>query len=303
MNRLGSKGLKPIQALALAIPAALTFATVALLAEAQPLQDQLDAAVKNQNWSQAITIVDQMIQSQPQNKITLEAYKQQLLQLQQNSSQQLVQPKTAQLIEPTQQDPPSNLARRRYMDAVGDYFDNLDPFPTYVYPEGGYLRWTEYPINIYIQSDNRAWSNLVGEAVTLWSKHIPLRKVFNSEQADITVERMPNQGVVAGIAKRTDFYIADDGTLQHRVQVTIGEYPSAGPLQITAVATHEIGHALGLWGHSNNFEDIMFASLSTLNLSSTITDRDLNTLQRVYEQPTLIGTQVPSTFLDNYQIQ
>lgn len=78
----------------------------------------------------------------------------------------------------------------------------------------------------------------------------------------------------------------------------IGEYQ--GLAQVTAVARHELGHALGLWGHSDNIRDLMFGgnhadkygSRRILNVP-IIKPRDLNTLKRVYEQPTLMGQVFP----------
>lgn len=266
-----------------------------LAAYSQSPQQQLEAAVQQRDWARATLLIDQLIQQQPQDRAALEAYRSRVLQLQQQDRTAPAAPAASEGLtdppQPVEHRLPGGLARLRYDEALGDYLNRIDA----LLPGDTYLRWTQYPVSVYIQPDNQAWSDLVQVAVDLWTQYIRLNRVSNPNTADIVIERMPNQGVVAGIAKSTDFYLDTDGTLQHKVSITIGEYPSAGPLQISVVATHELGHALGLWGHSEDPDDIMFASLTSLK--SEISDRDLNTIKRVYEQPTLIGTPVPEELL------
>lgn len=277
----------------------LTMALFSLSVNSQSYTDQLEAAVQSGNWDQAVQLVDQMIQAQPQQREALEAYRSQLLQLRQqdqgtqSGSTQSAPAEAPQVgqIQPVVQPAPSGLQRHRYEDSLGDYLPAITSNPLI-----GYLRWTNYPVTVYVQSDNETWFDLVSVAIDLWKPYIQLNRVGSPNGADITIMRMPNQGVVAGIAKSTNFYVDQDGTLQHRVEVTIGERPTGGPLQVSAVATHELGHALGLWGHSNSRDDIMFSSL--VDLRSDISDRDLNTIKQVYEQPTLIGTQIPQELVD-----
>jgi hypothetical protein len=47
------------------------------------------------------------------------------------------------------------------------------------------------------------------------------------------------------------------------------------------VVTHELGHALGLLGHSKNVNDMMYA---VTDEHSRLSDRDINTLLRLYER-------------------
>lgn len=58
---------------------------------------------------------------------------------------------------------------------------------------------------------------------------------------------------------------------------------------IHAVMLHEVGHALGLLGHSPDPADIMYPR-APRTAGATITARDRETLRKLYEKP--VGTQV-----------
>ncbi|CAN5548249.1 hypothetical protein BH10CYA1_BH10CYA1_61260 [soil metagenome] len=56
--------------------------------------------------------------------------------------------------------------------------------------------------------------------------------------------------------------------------------------EIRKIALHEIGHALGIQGHSPDPNDIMYFTTSPQQQSS-LTARDVNTFRRLYETPAL----------------
>jgi hypothetical protein len=51
-----------------------------------------------------------------------------------------------------------------------------------------------------------------------------------------------------------------------------------------------LGHALGLWGHSRDRRDVMYEAAVAQPAHLSI--RDLNTLVKVYEQPTRLGWSI-----------
>ena len=70
--------------------------------------------------------------------------------------------------------------------------------------------------------------------------------------------------------------VGDDGTIAKKTILI------SAP-QLYRVMLHEIGHAIGIHGHSNNPNSIMFAySLDDVNIPQVLTDDDLNFVYRVY---------------------
>lgn len=72
-----------------------------------------------------------------------------------------------------------------------------------------------------------------------------------------------------------------------KTDITLLTAPPAGLVKITAnyarrIYLHEIGHSLGILGHSKNPNDIMFASIPPADVPTDLTARDKNTLVALY---------------------
>lgn len=196
---------------------------------------------------------------------------------------------------------PESLAAYKVDETLGDYFAAVKENT----PEKqGYLIWSQLPVTVYldIQShDDEIWVKAVETAISQWNSYLPLTIVTTPEKADIIIEassppvaiqRNPDTGNLqitrarAGIT-RYEFYLKGDnpGIFSHRMQIQVK--PGRSYQAILATSLHELGHALGIWGHSSVETDILYYAQNSLSVS--ISARDINTLKKIYQQPTRLG--------------
>lgn len=183
---------------------------------------------------------------------------------------------------------------------AGDYFDQIQP------TQAGYLIWSQFPVKVYIDPDPthcqhrfRQWSEAILAAVNAWDDYFPLQMTQSPENANIVwqCQRPPLQvrrdrdslhiPVARNAAARYRFYLTSDAsqTLSHRVWIQLS--PHQSDLDTQATARHELGHGLGIWGHSLIETDVMYDTQTRQN--PVISPRDWNTLKRIYQQPTRLG--------------
>ncbi|WP_353671928.1 matrixin family metalloprotease [Synechocystis sp. LKSZ1] len=202
---------------------------------------------------------------------------------------------------------PASLRPYQASSPEGDYFEQIRPSPY------GYLIWSRFPVTVYIEksqepSDGRAsqqrfqqWTQAVQQALGDWKAYLSLQEVNDPAQADIQiyrrepplgVHRDPSTGQVQiprarNAQTRYEIYqsFTQPALLLHRMVIEIK--PGMGPQSILATARHEIGHALGLWGHSPVAKDVLYFSQTAQ--SPPISQRDIATLIKVYQQPTQLG--------------
>lgn len=193
----------------------------------------------------------------------------------------------------------------------GDYFSEIEPTRL------GYLVWSQFPIRVYIEpvlpgvGVDRAqdWVTAVTQAVEEWRAYLPLALVDSADTADISVwrtapplqigdpsnSRNPSQRPLRARSAETRYQVYVDrpanapAVLAHRFTILLR--PGQTENYIKAAARHELGHAFGIWGHSLLETDVMY--FSQVRNPPPISTRDINTLKRVYEQPTRLGWTLP----------
>jgi predicted Zn-dependent protease len=189
----------------------------------------------------------------------------------------------------------------------GDYFKQIKSTPL------GYLVWSQFPLKIYVDSvtpENTAanqrfqqWTVTARKAIAEWNVYLPLQEVAKKDRADILILRSPpkraiklnpNTGlydIPRAIAAQTNykFYLtAAPGAIAMRMTMQVS--PNFTGVSLLATIRHELGHALGIWGHSPEAGDALY--FSQVSNPPVISLRDINTLKKIYQQPTKLGWKV-----------
>ncbi len=173
----------------------------------------------------------------------------------------------------------------------GDYFEQVK------LTEVGYLVWSQFPIKVYIDNTQVQTWLLVRAAVKEWNRYLPLQIVEKPEIADIRIFfnspplRKTNLLRARSALTRYELYIkqvSSTPVLAHRCTVILN--PKQSSKYLKAAALHELGHALGIWGHSLVTSDVLY--YSQVSNPPSISARDINTLKRIYQQPTRLGWEV-----------
>ncbi|KAB8315293.1 peptidase [Tolypothrix campylonemoides VB511288] len=193
---------------------------------------------------------------------------------------------------------PPTLAQWQDSTNSGDYFSQVNPIQV------GYLVWSQFPVRVYVEPPQainskqaQQWVNAVLQAVQEWNVYLPLTVIKQAEDADIIIMRKapplqtsPNSKIPRARSAQTtyEFYVSKNNLLSHRFTILLS--PSQTGQYLLAATRHEFGHALGIWGHSPQPSDALY--FSQVRNPPPISPRDVNTLKRVYEQPTSLGWSV-----------
>jgi predicted Zn-dependent protease len=176
---------------------------------------------------------------------------------------------------------------------AGDYLANVSKFTG-----GTVARWTNFPVLIHLPMGSPAnWHKTLEEAVGSWGKFIPVRVAQPSETADVEIawiNHLPPRAL-----GQTNLEVFN-GRMRVTVYLLRPSYylPGTSDRILRRIAEHEVGHALGIFGHSGDSHDLMF-SIENVNPKDAtkydgITPRDLNTLRKIYESsPLPPGFQSP----------
>jgi predicted Zn-dependent protease len=189
---------------------------------------------------------------------------------------------------------PPTLSQWQDKTNSGDYFDQIKSTKV------GYLIWSTFPVKVKIETpidinekQSQVWVNSVFQAIKEWSIYLPLQVVEKSDIADITIFRKapplqvePNRKISRARSALTTYNLyTKNNILSHHFTILLS--PSQTGDYVLSAARHELGHALGIWGHSLLQTDIMY--FSQIRKSPFISIRDVNTLKKVYEQSTSLG--------------
>ena len=196
---------------------------------------------------------------------------------------------------------PPSLVQWHDPEEESDYFEAIKP------TRAGYLVWSRFPVRVYLDApdtgDSR-WKEAVTDAIAQWKAYLPIELGDGQDSANIIIHRkrppltLGPDGQLERVRAATTRYKLilvskvkgerEEQYLSHRCEIFLT--PDQSYDYTLATARHEIGHALGIWGHSPEPSDVLY--FAQVRNSPTISSRDINTLKRLYQQPTSLGWPV-----------
>ena len=133
-------------------------------------------------------------------------------------------------------------------------------------------------------------------AIATWQKDLAITVVDQPEQAQVLVERrrppILNNRASHGRAMLQLREVQRDGRWQLEPRVMVLISPGQNPPAIQANTLHELGHAFGLWGHSDQAGDVMAVQPGAQPILE-LSERDRRTVQWLQQQPGLRPAAMP----------
>ena len=167
------------------------------------------------------------------------------------------------------------LAREDYRT----YYSDIDTPAVWINPRE--IKVYVYPDEIkhyILKRSLNTWDDALGS-------NLNFKYINNPSEADITikyVEKLSDNQ--AGITKVNHLKIQGKIYLG-KADVSVAKHSPSGwkftDVQLNKIALHEIGHAIGILGHSENINDIMYYS-TEMQRQSTLSSKDVETARKIY---------------------
>lgn len=178
-----------------------------------------------------------------------------------------------------------------------------------------------FPTRVFIQDGSPDEREIVTEAVCLWNGVYPIKLISNPQDADIYISWNPATQAAQTIT-HPSAYVTDSGkgqAIRTVMMINMASYATQEKDAQIRGMLHQLGHASGLWGHSDDPHDVMYPAFRTetadfpekwnravVHFSSAIPEpseealpaqpspRDIKTMMELYSAPAQdISTYAP----------
>ena len=165
---------------------------------------------------------------------------------------------------------------------------------------GGRKRWPSkaMPIRVYVYSGaalngwNPAYEKILRDSFQEWASashgHVSFSFVPSPRDADVTCNWVEDTALLGSSAEGGEAQVQShrEGILGCKIVLSLNDAGSAFPLTpnlVRVLCLHEIGHALGLVGHSGRVGDVMYCSMPLVDREQHLSARDKATLNVLYD--------------------
>jgi predicted Zn-dependent protease len=197
---------------------------------------------------------------------------------------------------------PEALQPSRYVPSAADYYREIAE-------TSESERWNSFPIKVWIGNvPTGNWAQGAREAFTIWKEMLPLELSAESEEADIRFNWDAGTDVEGAAGEELDWVqfrrVGGELTGRKVALISVDLSRNWSKDEMRAIVLHELGHALGIRGHSASKGDIMYWQVQEKShqvrvpgiyypyawktLVSKPSQRDLNTLIRLYNTPGVV---------------
>lgn len=189
--------------------------------------------------------------------------------------------------------------------ATTDYF----PYTTH---ESGVIKWTsaQMPLKVFVSSGSKVqgykpeFEGLFTDAFKQWvtasGDQVKVDFVSKADNSNIECVWTNDYKMVNSPSEGGEAQVSwtKDGIQHVKIVILTTDPTPDSPLsqnQVRAVCMHEIGHSLGLMGHSPRPDDIMYCTMPSAEVKPMISSRDASTLKHLYAPDVHIALKSGST--------
>lgn len=191
---------------------------------------------------------------------------------------------------------PDSMQPAKYVSSAGDYYREIA-----LTSEGE--QWRDLPVKVYLgNAPQLKWQQGAREAFDIWSAAFPTQLVALEDKADIRLTWNGSVSESDMVGEEMEWLrfkrIGDQLTGRRVAVISVDLSRNWSKDEMRAIISHELGHALGIKGHSDSKKDIMFWQMQDQqrqirapyfpipvfwkSLVKNPSQRDINTLIRIY---------------------